>query len=170
MSVFLSHAWKNDSLDRNTHERVRTLAKFLEDLGIRVWFDEERIVGGSIDFAMAEGIRSSMLVVFCLTEEYCSKVQRAAHHLTRDNCFKEWTLTHSLNKPFIPILMEPSMTDERRWGTVVRMYLSGQRYIDCEDMKDTAEEILRVLYFLLASRVPKRRRRWPRRIVHIIRV
>jgi hypothetical protein len=170
LSIFLSHAWANDTLDRDTHDRVGRLAMFLKNLGIQVWFDEEQIVAGNIDYAMAEGIRRSTLVVFCLTEAYCSKVQNAAHYFDRDNCFKEWTLAHSLNKPFVPILMEPCMADETRWGCVVRMYLSGQRYIECDNISDTADEIFRILYFLMAARVPKRQRGQQRRIVHIIRV
>ena len=78
--LFFSHTWKRDKLDRDTHTRVYELARNLRKYGWTTWFDEEDM-GGNIDAAMANGIDNADVILVCLTEEYCKKVnvQLAIH-------------------------------------------------------------------------------------------
>jgi len=129
--VFFSHTWRPDKLGRDNHERVKKLVKAMQKIGWITWFDEEDMLG-NIDSSMADGIDSSQCVVFCLTEEYCLKINEAARNSRkRDNCFKEWNYSHTRNKLIIPIIMEPYLLDTSKWPAgVIPLYLGSTLYLD----------------------------------------
>ena len=91
-SVFFSHTWKTDSLNRDNHQRVMNLAHGLKSLGWNTWVDEQSgDVHGCVDFALARAIEKCDIVAICLTEAYVKKIDMASsrHCFVQDNCLKE---------------------------------------------------------------------------------
>lgn len=143
--LFLSHTWRQDALNRDTHARVANLASALESIGWEVWLDDNEMYG-DIDVCMARGIDRSVAVIFCLTRAYFKRVD---DNKLFTNCKKEWTYAHHCNKPSIPIVMEPSLLDIFQWprGSSVTMRFANTLYVDAshDDMVLVAREMTRQL-------------------------
>ena len=77
--IFLSHAWGTDDENRNNHQRVKLLSKLLLNKGYSVWFDENDIIG-NIDNSIIKGISNAQVVLVCLTEKYCDKINNSVYH------------------------------------------------------------------------------------------
>ena len=129
--LFFSHTWQKDNLNRDTHTRVYDLAKKLEKCGWSIWIDEELMIG-NIDAAMANGIENADVIIVCLTEQYCLKVNETAKDPhKRDNCLKEWTYANARNKLMIPIIMEPKLLSMSNWPPgIVSLYFGSTLYIN----------------------------------------
>lgn len=142
--IFFSHTWRNDKLNRNTHNRVLLLVTGLQRLGWGTWVDEQDMIG-NIDASMARGIQNCECVLVCLTEEYCKKVNEAANNLSiRDNCHKEWNYANICCKLMIPIIMENDLLDIKNWPLgVVPLHLGTSLYIDAtkDDLAPAIMEI-----------------------------
>jgi hypothetical protein len=128
--LFFSHDWRIDTMGRNNHKRVHALVKKLQNYGYSTWFDEEDM-NGNIDSAMADGIEQSEVVIICITETYCNKINNASRDSRiRDNCLKEWTYANARGKLMIPLIMEPNMLNTNKWPPgVMSMYLASTLYI-----------------------------------------
>merc|ERR1712093_935202 len=87
---------------------------------------------GNIDAAMASGIDEADVVLVCLTDAYCKKVNDTAKDpRKRDNCLKEWTYANTRDKLMIPIVMEPCLLSISDWPPgVVSLYFGSTLYID----------------------------------------
>lgn len=143
--LFLSHAWGEDELGRDTHARVKVLTAELGCLGWTTWFDENEMVG-NIQAAMANGIDDSEVVLVCVTKAYCKKVSAAAENpRERDNCLSEWTYANNRKKILVPIVMEPCLLNPCDWPPgVVAMHFGATMYVDASssaDMKTPAKQI-----------------------------
>ena len=103
-SVFLTHTWVKDELNRDNHGRVGIVNKLLKAQGFKTWFDEDKMVG-HIDNMMAKGIDESVIILVFVTKVYMEKVASEGH----DNCKGEFTYATNRNKKMIPIVMEPCM-------------------------------------------------------------
>ena len=80
--VFLSHAWKKDSLGRDTHELVKKLNKKLIDSNkVFTWLDEEQLSGHLIQ-SITKGIDKCDVIIICITRAYIDKCANE----TNDNC------------------------------------------------------------------------------------
>jgi len=138
--LFFSHTWKQDNLGRETHKRVYELARNMRKYGWTTWFDEDDMAG-NIDAAMASGIDNADVIIVCLTEMYCKKVNETARDpRKRDNCLKEWTYSNIRDKLIIPVIMEPCLYNMKQWPAgVVLLYLGSTLYIDAtQDNLDSA--------------------------------
>lgn len=120
--IFLSHSWDLDLLNRDNHLRVKNLSKILISNGFSVWFDENEINYGNIDICMINGIQNCKCFVVCITQSYIDKLN---HKL--NNCFKEFNYANILQKPIIPILMEPIQNLEKLPG-ILNFYIGNQLY------------------------------------------
>jgi hypothetical protein len=132
-TVFFSHTWKMDGLERDNHKRVSQLANGMKRLGWDTWVDETSgDVHGFLDFALASAIQRCDVFAICLTKEYVKKIDEAAghHSMVVDNCLKEILFARMLCKPVVPIVMEPCMRDMTTWGVVAGMGLGGFVYAD----------------------------------------
>lgn len=129
--IFISHAWGKDSLNRDNHIRCKNLANKLIYSGYKVWFDDYDIYG-NIDSSIIKGINNSKIILLCLTQNYCNKINNAVHmQCPNDNCFKEWNYSLFKKKTIIPIIMEPTMKEEFLNGDgVIQMYLNSTMFID----------------------------------------
>jgi len=72
-SVFLTHTWVKDELNRDNHARVGTVNKILKAQGFKTWFDEDKMVG-HIDNMMAKGIDDSDIILVFISKVYMEKV------------------------------------------------------------------------------------------------
>ena len=129
--IFLSHAWGNDEFGRDNHKRCKEIADKLQTVGYTVWFDAYDMYG-NIDSAIMKGINNCKIVIICLTNKYCNKINNCSlNQLTNDNCYKEWNYSLFKQKIIIPILMEPSMIDTFLTNDgIVQMYLNSMMFID----------------------------------------
>ena len=136
--VFLTHDWGVDELQRPNHTRVSALNKKLVSLGVKTWFDEERL-HGRIDREMALGVDRSKKVVVCITERYEIKVNSAKD----DNCAKEFLYASAHRKPnnMIAVVMEPRMTN-RKWNGVLGVNLGNHKFHSYTD-DDMLDEVAR---------------------------
>lgn len=114
--LFVSHTWRADEEGRNTHARVRSLVNYLQQAGVKVWFDEEMLKYGNIDTAMADGIDSCTHFLACLTVKYINKVNNGVRQNPMiDNCAKEFNYAMVRGKPIIPLILESAALDSRKW-------------------------------------------------------
>lgn len=142
--IFLSHAWGNDSLGRDNHERCKELYNLLVDKGYSVWFDENDMKG-NIDNSIMKGINNAKIILLCLTEKYCNKINSAVNNnLPNDNCYKEWSYSLFKQKLIIPIIMENNMKKiYTNTDGIIQMYLNNTLYIDLsENIKDNLFKII----------------------------
>ena len=137
-SVFLTHTWVKDELNRENHSRVATVNKLLKAQGFQTWFDEDKMVG-HIDNMMAKGIDESDIILVFITKIYMEKVASEGH----DNCKGEFTYATNKNKKMIPIVMEPCMRYTKEWNGPVGIRLGGDLYVDMS--KDDSEYDLKDL-------------------------
>ena len=97
-NLFMSHSWDADSIGRSTHDRVKYLKKQLQNLGWKIWFDEEQLfLGCNIDIEMSNGIQNSDAVCVCITKSYINKVNGQ-----NNNCAKEWNFAQMIGKKILP--------------------------------------------------------------------
>ena len=146
-NLFMSHSWDADSIGRSTHDRVKYLKKQLQNLGWKIWFDEEQLfLGCNIDIEMSNGIQNSDAVCVCITKSYINKVNKQ-----NNNCAKEWNFAQMIGKKILPIIMEKDLLDIRSWPSgIMTMYLGNTFYIDCSgtDISDTAKKLSKMLQLL----------------------
>ena len=137
--IFISHAWGKDGLDRDNHKRCIELYEKLVNNNYSVWIDENEIYG-NIDSAIMKGINNAKVILVCLTETYCNKINNAvANNLPNDNCYKEWNYSLFKQKFIIPIVMEPQMKDiYLKHDGIVQMYFNSTLYIDAAEDLDSA--------------------------------
>ena len=127
-NLFMSHTWRYDELNRDTHQRVKLISNALRELGYTTWFDEDDMVNGNIDISMAEGIDNCDCFIVCLTKNYINKINEASRNmLIRDNCYKEFNYANVSNKIMIPLILEPGIS---RLSGIIGLYLGNQYFID----------------------------------------
>ena len=146
--IFISHSWGKDNLNRPNHKRAKQLSKILVSQGYSVWFDEYDLIG-NIDSAIIKGINDCKVVIICLTEAYCNKINNSVYNnLPNDNCYKEWNYCLFKKKPIIPIIMEPNMSNILlSQDGVVQMYLNNLMFINfCEYNKNEIANLQKTLY------------------------
>ena len=71
--AFLTHDWGKDELGRDNHQRVVDIARRLTAAGLRVWLDQDYMVGDVVA-QMIDGINKSDCVVVFVTRRYHDKV------------------------------------------------------------------------------------------------
>lgn len=126
--VFLSHDWGIDEKGRDNHDRVSIINHKLDELGYRTWFDEEKIMG-DIDDEISEGIEQTKCVIVFMTRQYHNKVNSRDPY---DHCRLEFNHAKrmvSIDK-MVAVVMEPCMTEAKKWTGQIGMYLGGKMYIN----------------------------------------
>ena len=69
--VFLTHDWGD--VGRDNHACVAQVNKVLQGLGLRTWFDSDRMIG-NVKKQMAQGIDNAQCIVAFITARYIDKV------------------------------------------------------------------------------------------------
>jgi len=127
--VFLSHDWGEDGEGRPTHTRVSAVNQYLQSMGIRTWFDEERMQGNVLD-RTCTGIDESECVIVFVTQNYLDKV--GGINGPHDSCKKEFEYaerTKGADK-LISVVMEPSVRKTNQWRGSVGMVLGSRLFKD----------------------------------------
>lgn len=129
--IFISHTWKYDEENRNTHRRAMYLTNELRKIGKKVWFDEDNMRYGNIDSLMADGIEKCSYFVVLLTKQYINKVNNGCRKIPiSDNCAKEFNYALISKKPIIPIIFEPAIQDISKWSSgVLTLFLGNNMNI-----------------------------------------
>ena len=111
--IFLSHDWGKDELQRNNHDRVRTISDELKSAGYKCWLDEDYITMDIVD-RMREGIDGTKAVLIFVTQNYMKKINTGA---TNDNCRREFNYAvDKKQKPTLCVTMEDSMSRPSNWN------------------------------------------------------
>ena len=133
--IFISHTWRFDEEGRSTHERARSLTRALQRLGWSIWFDEDDMSAGNMDYAMSSGIENAQVVLICVTKRYIEKVNYGlSKPVHRDNCATEWSCAMIRQKFVLPLVFEPCMLDTSEWPYgPVATHLGSHRYINASD-------------------------------------
>lgn len=145
--IFISHAWGNDSERRNNHARCKLIADYLIQKKFEVWFDDYDIYG-NIDNSITKGINNSKVIILCLTQRYCDKINNAVNNnFLNDNCYKEWSYCLFKQKIIIPIIMDQQMKILYLQDGIVQMYLNNTIYIDCSNRINYNEIIKQLIVY-----------------------
>ena len=145
--IFISHNWGLDLVGIDNHKRCKKLADELIHRGYSVWFDDNDMIK-NIDNKIMDGISNSKIVLICLTEKYCKKIENGIkHQIINDNCYKEWNYILLKSKKIIPIIMEKDLMN-KPCSQIIQMYINSIFYIDmsesiydniqllCKDLKE----------------------------------
>ena len=134
--VFITHSWNVDSHGRDNHFRVSKIVRRLQELGLKVWFDEEKMEG-RIKKTMCDGIDSARVVIVCVTELYISKVNEQGSDGANDNCLFEfmYACDRKIDK-IIPVVMEYTCKTTSDWYGPVGGSLGGTLYYIRVRLKD----------------------------------
>lgn len=126
--LFMSHTWRYDDKNRDTHYRTQLISDSLRKMGYTTWYDEDEIINGNIDFSMMNGIDECECFITCLTNKYIQKINYASKNFNvRDNCYKEFNYANLRQKRIIPLVLEELVDDS--FG-VVDLYIGNQLKID----------------------------------------
>lgn len=133
--IFISHTWKYDEENRNTHRRAMHLTNELRKIGKKVWFDEDNMKYGNIDSLMTDGIEKCSYFVVLLTKQYINKVNNGCRKIPiSDNCAKEFNYALISKKPIIPIIFESAVQDISKWSSgVLTLFLANNMNIRATD-------------------------------------
>ncbi|RNA19530.1 hypothetical protein BpHYR1_029543 [Brachionus plicatilis] len=85
------------------------IKKQLEQMGLQVWIDVERIHGSSLD-SMAKAVEMSFCVLICITEKY----------RLSEFCQAEATYAFRLGKPIIPLIMQKGYENVQGWLGIIQ--------------------------------------------------
>jgi len=146
-TFFLSHTWKYDKQNRNTHRRVMCIKSELEKLGHSTWFDDDKIIH-DIDGSMAHGVDNCSAIIIFITKKYNLKVIRGSQYPRFiDNCHKECVYAVNSGKSCIPVIFENCMLDIKTWQNgVLKLYFGNKLYVDgtSNDYKVIANNIIKL--------------------------
>jgi len=144
---FLTHNWGMMLADGtyDNHERVARVCKALVARGIKPWFDQERMKGNIVK-QMCDGIDASKIVLVFVTKDYISKVRGSNE---ADNCQREFNYAMQQKSALmLPVVMESSCLNSKKWGGPVGMALGGHLYFNLSNddgfeakMDDLADKI-----------------------------
>ena len=157
--LFCSNRGKENKKGKfDNHERVSRLNEELNKLGMRTWFDRDRLKGHVVD-QMKREMDSSEAVIICITKGYLEKVAQTEN--VNDKCKLEFThastrttssTTHSKAGLIYPVVMAADCLDVGKWKGAVGLVVGGRVFEDLSDDKDVEEVALNLVAYLKARR------------------
>mmetsp|Transcript_4906 Transcript_4906/g.6848 ORF Transcript_4906/g.6848 Transcript_4906/m.6848 type:complete len:293 (+) Transcript_4906:112-990(+) len=144
--VFLSHNWGKDSEGRDNHARVVSMAKYLEDQGIKCWIDEQEM-SGDINRAMDNGINFSRTFIVCVTEDYMRKIDGQGPNEMQDNCLKEFKYAVTSKTParMLAVVMEKNCCATSDWFGPLEATLGSSLYCGFTSDDDFEQSMDRIV-------------------------
>lgn len=125
---FLSHDWGKDEVGRGNHERVMQVNDHLKSLGLKTWFDQDKM-SGDIVKQMAEGIEKTKVVLVFITKRYADKVNG---NNEMDNCRLEFD--HAVRRVqtsnMLAVIMDASMRRTADWKGKIGIQLGNKLFVD----------------------------------------
>ena len=93
-NIFLSYSRSNKNIVWKIADRLRDIYP--------IWIDRDRLTGGvRLDKAIADGVRSSILIICFISKAYCES----------DACNEEFALAKELKKKMLPVMLEREATN-----------------------------------------------------------
>lgn len=134
--VFLTHDW---GLDQANHRFIRQINNSLKLLGLRTWFDDERMEGDTVE-KMTRGIDNARLIVVFVTRRYMNKVDGEN---ARDNCKLEfkYAANRKTSRKMLAVVRESDMRDTASWIGHLGMVLGSSLYVEFTDSDDFSTKI-----------------------------
>jgi hypothetical protein len=125
---FATHDWGIHP-DFFNHEKVKTVCSTLKDMGINLWFDEERMELDNIRNQMTSAIENTQCLVAFITERYQKKVNSMD---SSDACYFEFNFAclKLSNHRIIPVVMEKNMLNQKGWKGRLAAELGNHLYVD----------------------------------------
>eukprot|EP00873_Tetraselmis_striata_P000604 jgi/Tetstr1/420868/TSEL_011941.t1 len=134
--VFLTHDWQG--ADGRNHERVARVNCCLQELGLRTWFDEQRMTG-KVQERMAEGLEDSGGVLVFVTQRYHDKVTGKDQS---DNCKFEFDIALAYNQAnMLPVVMELDMLNPQKWRRTMRA-LGTKMFVNLSNIDNLTDDQL----------------------------
>jgi len=134
--VFLTHDWQG--ADGRNHERVARVNCCLQELGLRTWFDEQRMTG-KVQERMAEGLEDSGGVLVFVTQRYHDKVTGEDQS---DNCKFEFDIALAYNQAnMLPVVMELDMLNPQKWRRTMRA-LGTKMFVNLSNIDNLTDDQL----------------------------
>jgi hypothetical protein len=125
--AFLTHNWGSGGIN---HAKVSRINKQLKELGLKTWFDEEKL-SGNIRQGLADAISNSNCFVVFITKEYELKVNS---NNPEDSCYYEFNFASSngklTSKKMVAVVLEASMKDPWKWSGRLSAELGTHLYVD----------------------------------------
>jgi hypothetical protein len=133
---FATHDWGFPPGYLN-HGKVKTVCCILKDMGITLWFDEERMEHDNIRNQMTSAIENTKCLVLFITERYQTKVNSMDPN---DACYFEFNFAclRLTNRRIIPVVMEKSMLNQKEWKGRLAAELGNHLFVD---MTEAMEKI-----------------------------
>jgi hypothetical protein len=125
--AFLTHNWGSGGIN---HAKVSRINKQLNELGLRTWFDEEKLTG-NIRQGLADAISNSNCFVVFITKEYELKVNS---NNPEDSCYYEFNFASSTgtltSKKMVAVVLDANMKDPWKWSGRLSAELGSHLYVD----------------------------------------
>ncbi|CAK9113410.1 TIR domain-containing protein [Durusdinium trenchii] len=130
--VMISYQWDHQP-------QVLKMKNALEENGLSVWIDLDKMRGNILD-QMAEAVEGSHVVIMCMTQKY----------YLSNNCHSEAQYAYALNKPIVPVVLEPGFRATGWLGLLLGM----RKYVDMTgEFSRCSAELLEELRFKLGGAV-----------------
>jgi hypothetical protein len=120
------------------HGKVKTVCSVLKDMGITLWFDEERMGHDNIRNQMTSAIENTKCLVLFITERYQTKVNSMDPN---DACYFEFNFAclRLTNRRIIPVVMEKSMLNQKEWKGRLAAELGNHLFVDMTDAMEKVD-------------------------------
>jgi hypothetical protein len=123
---FATHDWGLHP-DHFNHEKVMTVCSILKDMGTNLWFDGERMELDDMRNQMTLAIESTRCLVAFITERYQKKVNSMD---SSDACYFEFNFACLKRHRIIPVVMEKSMLNQKKWKGRLAAELGNHLFVD----------------------------------------
>ncbi len=143
--VFLSHDW---GVDHANHNRVSAINKELKRLGLRTWFDDEKMHSNILNLLTDAIDRSSVFVAF-ITDNYMEKVAKPTDY---NYCKMEFNYAVTRRKRILAVVMDPSVKDTATWYGPVAAIAAGSLYVNMSRNDDVKSMLAQLEHFGIVTK------------------
>lgn len=125
---FLSHDWGDDEVGRSNHTRVMSVNNELNRMGLKTWFDQDRMSDDIVN-QMADGIEKTKVVLVFVTKRYAAKVNGSN---PQDNCRLEFdhAVRRKTTDNMLAIVMDSTMSRTSDWQGKLGIQLGNKLYVN----------------------------------------
>ena len=123
---FLAHEWGTNATGNKTHERVKDVKFLLQNLGLKVWLDEDRLKD-DISTEIIQGVNDSRKIIVFITERYIERLKYPKNNCTKEFCYcvKKKDLSD-----IIPVVFDEAVEDISTWDGLLLFHLPDKLYIN----------------------------------------
>lgn len=118
--IFLSYVWGKDTQGRDNHERVAVLAGNLQEVGLKVWVNENMTVDIRAEILQGKLAKSKYFGI-CLSEHYMEIIEDETSWIGKEF---QMAMTRPIteNLEVLVILMEQGLRDSQLWSKKLKFF------------------------------------------------